>query len=124
MDDNGHKENSFVKDFDKCPGCSSTEMFFKGILDEVKARGLIDEKVTCFDFQMQQGITLPEQKIAQLPFGSEIPSFVRAWDICCGCGMIVSTHLEIGKVRKSLELPQPNRAERRRIGNMKNPLLS
>lgn len=120
-------DKGFVKEFDKCPGCGSEERFFEGIVNELKDRGLLDKTITNFDFQVQQGVTLSQQKIAQLPFGSEVPVFNRRWDICFDCGMEYSTHLEKRVAKKSLETaPPPNRAERRRMGipNMNDPLLS
>lgn len=116
-EDNHNGEDTFAKDFDKCPVCGSTEIFYKSILNELQDRGLLDKKVKCFDFQLNQGIALPQQKIALLPFGSEVPGFNEIWDICCNCGMRFTTHLEKTKAKKTIDLAPPmlNRAERRRL---------
>ena len=143
MNENNHDGEKLTnqglrKQFDKCPGCGSSEQFFEGILKELKGRGLIDQKCACFDFQLQQGFPLSQQKMAILPFGSEIPHFKRIWDTCCSCGLNYATHLERTVVKKSLTPPQPavfNRADRRRLGidaehgrgippRFNNPLLS
>ena len=113
----GEKPNDkgFTKEFKECPLCHSTERYFEGILNELKGRGLIDSKVTCFDFQLQQGMGLSQQKLDMLPFGSEIPSFKRIWDTCCYCGMVYSTQLERATAKKSIApapLVLPNRAGR------------
>ena len=118
-------DEDFIRKFDKCPGCSSSERFYESLLREVQDRGLVDKEVSCFDFQLQQGAALPAQKVTLLPFGSEIPAFKRIWDTCCNCGMVYSTILERTKVKKSLEVapPQLNRAERRRMEKL-NPDLN
>lgn len=112
-------EKQFVKKFDSCPGCGSTERYFEGVIKELHERGLLDKNITCFDFQLRQGVPLPPQKIALLPFGSELPAFSRIWDTCCECGMVYSIHLEMTVAKKSVNLAQPlppmNRAERRQI---------
>ena len=124
MNDNhdGEKpeDRGYTKEFSKCPGCGSEERYFEDILNELKEKNLIDNKVTNFDFQVQQGIPLPQQKIASLPFGSEIPAFYRVWDTCCNCGMVYSTHLRKTVARKSIDLSprqpvMPNRAQRRQL---------
>ncbi len=105
----------WVKEFSKCPGCGSTERYFEGILNELKKRGLLEAKIRCFDFQKQQGLGLPPQKIAILPFGSEIPVFNRIYDTCCNCGMDYSVYLERGSAKKSIEVASapPSRQESR-----------
>ena len=111
-------EKNYTKTFDKCPGCGSTERYFEGIINELKDKNLLDKGVNQFDFQVQQGIPLPQQKIASLPFGSEIPTFNRVWDTCCNCGMVYSTHLAKSTTKKSLapaSLAIPNRAQRRQM---------
>jgi hypothetical protein len=129
-----NENKGFVKDFTKCPGCGSTERYFEDILKELKERGLTDAKATHFDFQIQQGLALPQTKIAVMPFGSEISSFTRIWDTCCNCGLVYSIHLAKGYAKKSIQLApaqaMPNRAERRRMEKsgippqFNNPLLS
>lgn len=121
--DNHDKDNltsgEFKKTFDRCPGCGSTERYYEGILNELKAKGMVDAKVGCFDFQQQKGFPLPEQKMATLPFGSEIPHFEQVWDTCCDCGMMYSVGLAKRVVKKTIELAKPdiqlNRAQRRRM---------
>ena len=115
MADNHDESKNFVKEFDKCPGCGSTEMFFKSILDELKERGLIEKNVKCFQFQLEEGIPLLQEKVNLLPIGSELPAFGRIWDTCCNCGMVHSTHLEVRTFKKSIDVAQmpKNRAERR-----------
>ena len=112
-------DKGFSKKFDKCPGCGSKERFYEGILNELKERGLIDQKVDCFDFQLQQGFPLSQLKMATLPFGSEIPHFKKIVDTCCSCGLEYAVLIQKQVVKKSLDIapPQmlPNRAERRRI---------
>ena len=105
MSDNENK--AFTKTFDKCPGCGKEEPFFKGILDELQERGLADKKITCFQFQLEEGIPLNQEKVDVLPIGSELPAFVRIWDTCCNCGMVYSTHLEVKRVVKGIELARP-----------------
>lgn len=111
---------TFVKDFDTCPGCGSAERFYENLLREMQERGLQDKAAKCFDFQVRQGITAPENKIALLPFGSEIQNYNQIWDTCCDCGMVYSTRLERGVARKSLDIPQvpaqKNRETRRASG--------
>ena len=137
MNDNGKEPTTskdFVKEFDKCPACGSKERFFEDIVKELKDRGLLDLKIACFDFQLQQGFPLPPQKMAILPFGSEIPHFKRMWDTCCSCGLDYAIHLEKVIVKKSIDLAPsqtpPNRAERRRMEKqgippfLNNPRLS
>ncbi len=129
------KDKSWSKSFDKCPGCGSTERFFEGILKELKDRGLLDQKINCYDFQKQQGVGLPSEKIAALPIGSELPAFERVWDICCRCGLMYSTLLSRTIAKKGLEPVQfnPNRGQRRaglhggqgfQLPHLNNPLLS
>ena len=121
MADNEQNEyKPFGKQFDKCPGCGSEDLFFKGILDELKDRGLVGKEVSCFQFQLENGMPLPQEKIDLLPIGSEIPAYVKVVDTCCECGMVFSTHLEVTRMKKSIDtarpaLQIPNRAERRRI---------
>ena len=105
----------FVKKFDKCPMCGSAERFYENLLRDIQERGLQDKKAQCFDFQVRQGIPILDQKIALLPFGSEIPSYNQIWDTCENCGMIYSTRLERGVAKKSLDIPQvpANRGTRR-----------
>ena len=105
MSDNENK--AFSKTFDKCPNCGHEEPFFKGILDELQERGLVDEKITCFQFQLEEGIPLNQEKVDVLPIGSELPAFVRVWDSCCNCGMVWSTHLEVKRFVKGVELARP-----------------
>jgi len=134
-EDNHDKElptdKGWEKRFDQCP-CGSTERFYENILNELKSRGLIDTKVDCFGFQLQQGFPLPPQKMSILPYGSEIPHFKKIVDTCCSCGLEYAVVLSKQMVRKSLDLASPqipfNRAERRRAEkfnpNMNNPMLS
>jgi len=105
----------FIKQFNKCPGCGSGERFYGRILKGLQDRGLVAKEIKCFAFQLQEGIPLPEGKLATLPFGAEIPGFKAIWDICFDCGMNYFVHLEERIVKKSIELAQPNRAERRRM---------
>ena len=129
-EDNHDKElptdKGWEKRFDQCP-CGSTERFYENILNELKSRGLIDTKVDCFGFQLQQGFPLPQEKMAILPFGSEMPHFKRIVDTCCSCGLDYAVVLEKRIVKKSLDIAvapmSTNRAERRHP-NMNNPLLS
>ena len=124
----------FSKVFNKCPVCGSTERFFEGIINELHTSGMLDTKVGHFDFQIQQGVAVPPQKLALLPIGAELPAFNRVMDNCSDCGSMYCVRLDKGKVKKSLNLaPQPvifNRAERRRMEQSKenfrpnNPFLS
>ena len=110
------ENNKWAKNFDKCPGCGSTERYYEGIIKHLKDRGLLDQKIMCFDFQQQQGIGLPPEKLAILPIGSEFPAFKRIWDTCCNCGLVYSTHLERTNAKKGISVATPmppNRAQRR-----------
>ncbi|KKN03721.1 hypothetical protein LCGC14_1104800 [marine sediment metagenome] len=126
MSDNDNK--AFSKTFDKCPGCGHNEPFFKGILDELHERGLVDKKINAFQFQLEEGIAVPQDKIDSLPIGSEVPAFGRVWDTCCNCGMVYSTHLEIKRFVKGVELARPQVSEMDQgfLKNLRfnNPLLS
>ena len=123
MEDNHNGEvpagKRLKKEFSKCPGCGSTARFYEGILAEMKGRGLIDQKVNCFDFQVQQGFPLPPQKMAGLPFGAEVLHFEKIIDTCCNCGLDYAVKLAKVYVKKSINLAQPpmplNRAGRRRL---------
>lgn len=118
--------------FDKCPGCGSTERYYETILKKLQDRGLIDKAIMCFNFQVQEGIPLPQEKIAVLPFGAEIPIFKTIWDICSNCGMMYAVLLEEGATKKTLDIaqrPPLNREERRRLEykfqtNINKPLHS
>jgi len=128
----------FVRNFDCCPNCHSTERFYESILKEAQDKGLVDKGVRCFDFQMVQNVAVPQQKIDILPVGSEIPAFMRIWDTCANCGLDYSIHLEKRMIKKSIifqpgqMMPNqmPNRAERRQLERLKenlrpnNPFLS
>src|SRR3972149_361961 len=109
----------FIRKIDQCPGCGSGERFFESILGKLKGRGLLDVKVACFDFQLQEGLSLSPSKIATLVIGSEVPAFKRIWDTCSNCGMVYSVHLEVSmaqrRINLSLPQPMPNRAQRRQI---------
>ncbi len=109
------ESKAWVKEFSQCPHCGSEERYFEGIIKGLKERKLLAESIQCFDFQRRRGIGLASDKIAILPIGSEIPSFNEVWDICKGCGLHYSTHLEIGSAKKGLAptLITPNRAQRR-----------
>ena len=133
---NGEPE-PFVRDFDCCPNCKSTERFYESILKEAQDKGLVDKDVRCFDFQMVQNVAVPQSKIDVLPVGSEIPAFARIWDTCSNCGLDYSIHLEKRMIKKSIIVQpgqmnqmMPNRAERRRLEALKenlrpnNPFLS
>ncbi len=121
VEDNGVSQpaeasNVWAREYKTCPGCGSADRYFEGILNEVKARGLLPTNTDCFDFQRRQGIGLSPEKIALLPFGSKIPAFNQVWDTCCNCGLVYSVRLEKALAEKSIEIapaPQPNRAQRR-----------
>ena len=110
-------EAEWIRKFDKCPVCGSAERYFEGILNDLKAKGFLDNKVECFNFQLQAGVGLPPQKIEMLPMGSEFPSFKKIWDSCSQCGVVYDVHQEVSTAKKALapvQLYAPNRADRRR----------
>ena len=111
-----NKTQEYNMIFTKCPGCGSERRYFEEILKDLQEADIIDKQVECFDFQLQQGIAVSQEKITSLPFGTELPAFKRIWDTCCECGMVYSTRLERTIARKSIEQAprMPNRAERRR----------
>ncbi len=107
---------TFEKAFTKCPGCGSKDRFFESFLVELKAKGKVKPETNCFDFQLQNGVTYSVEQISILPLGAEVPAYSRVWDTCSSCGMVYSTHLMRGTVKKSLQpvkLVSPNREQRR-----------
>jgi len=107
----------WVRKFDKCPVCGSAERYFEGVLNDLKAKGFIEAKTQCFNFQLQAGVGLSPQKIETLPIGAEFPSFKKIWDSCSHCGVVYDIHQEVSLAKKALVPPQlysPNRAEKRR----------
>ncbi len=99
-------DKDFRTAYNKCPACGCTKRFFEELLEELKVQGLIPPATTRFDFQQKQGVTLPPQKIATLPIGTEIPAFDIVWDICTECGCMYATVAQRLQAVKSLEQPR------------------
>ena len=112
----------WVKAFDKCPACGSTERFFESIVNELKAEGKV-EKDWIFSLDAKAGPVANPQKLALAPSGTEFPAYSFRSDICVNCGLIYVVNLERGTGKKAAPLIMPNRAERRAMGNF-NPLGS
>lgn len=109
------KDNTFVKEVKECPVCGSSERYFEGLLRRLQEQGLVDKGITCFNFQLTEGIPVPQDKMAKMVIGDMVPTFKHIWDTCRDCGIMYTTHLQEGMVKKSIETAKtlPNRAHRR-----------
>ena len=107
--------DEWPKEFTKCPHCGSEERYFEGIIKALVEKKMLSENIKFFDFQRQQGIGIPKEKLAMLPIGAEIQGFDKIEDVCCGCGAVYAVHLGKPVAKKGLAPVQlvTNRAQRR-----------
>ena len=109
-------EKDFHKEFNKCPCCGSEDRFLEQLGNELKARGLAREDWS-FHLDVRQGIVVDPTKQDAIPIGSEVPEYGFKTDICMECGCVYAIDIARGDVKKQVAPPpQPNRAQRRRMG--------
>ena len=113
-------EKEFKKEYKCCPVCGSTERFFGSIVEELKGKGLLELNITQFNFQIMQGVLLPEEKVKALSFQDDLPGFLLVWDYCADCGCYYAVRIERKVIKKKPSFVVPNnipinRAQRRRF---------
>ena len=100
MSDN---EQQIIAEFDKCPGCGSTNRLAGSVADEQKAKGLLGEDWKLGIYQMG-GVIVDPNKVNQMLVGTKVPVVSALVDVCMDCGMIFAVRLVRGE--KSLQAVQ------------------
>lgn len=111
-------DKDLTREFKHCPACGSEDRFFEQLGKEIKERGIAREEWN-MHLDVKSGVVVDQAKEAAIPIGSEVPSYGFATDICMDCGCIYAIGISRGNVKKQVappQMPQPNRAQRRRMG--------
>ena len=102
-------EESFSRDFTKCPSCGSENKFLGQLGEEMVERKLARPDWR-FYYDVRSGPVIDPAKAAALPVGITVPGFVITTDICMSCGCIYATHIERATVKSHMvQAPKPNR---------------